>query len=170
MAYTVTKCYGEIGLKIKLWVKYLIAGILAAVFVAVDQLTKLAIDSRLITGTEIKVIDGILHFTYVKNRGAAFGILQGQRVVFLLFTIVVILIGVWFVKKYKPDNMWFLTGACLVLGGGVGNMIDRLFLGYVRDFINVAFIDFPIFNFADCLICIGAGLLMVYAFRTVDES
>ena len=137
--------------------------LLFILIVAFDQLTKYLAVATLSLGEEACVISGILSFNYIQNRGAAFGMLQGGRVFFIILTIVVFVGAVYYIIKMRPVSHLEKTALCFIAGGAIGNFIDRLFLGYVRDFIRVDFIDFPVFNIADCFVCIGAGLYILYA-------
>ncbi len=135
-----------------------------AVFAAgilLDQLTKLLIASLMELGETIPLLEGVLHITYVRNPGAAFGMLAEDRWVFLLVSTVTILaIGIYlFVTKSK--NPFFITALAMILSGGVGNMIDRLAFGEVVDFIDFRLINFAVFNGADSFVCVGAALLFL---------
>ena len=113
--------------------------------------------------SNIDFIKGVISFTYTENVGAAFSIFSGRVVFLILFSIVFIgvfvAVDIWF----KEKNWWFATGISLVIGGAIGNLIDRVFLGYVRDFISFDIVkDFAICNFADCCITIGCVLIGIY--------
>ena len=111
----------------------------------------------------IIVIKNILSFTYTENVGAAFSMFSGQVVFLILFSIIFICVFVAIDFMYKEKNWWFVTGISLVLGGAIGNLIDRIFLGYVRDFISFDLIkNFAICNFADCCITIGCVCIGIY--------
>ena len=142
--------------------------VLAAIFiVAFDQITKILTSSLFELGEIKNIIPQVLSFTYIRNEGAAFGILQGARVFFIIVTLAVILGALVYVIKTKPKSLLEKWALCLMAGGAVGNLIDRAIFGYVRDFILVEFIDFPVFNIADCFVCIGAGLYILYAFSDI---
>ncbi len=145
--------------------------ILAAIFiVAFDQITKI-LTSRIFSLGESKVIiPNILSFANVHNEGAAFGILQGARVFFIIMTLAVILLVTIYIVRTKPQSKLERWALCFMAGGAVGNFIDRAAFGYVRDFIQVEFIDFPVFNIADCFVCIGAGLYILYAFSDMFKK
>ena len=166
-----TMYYGEIALKLKLRAKYLIFAILAAVFTVVDQMSKewIVNVTENVEGRGFTVIKGIINFTFVKNDGASMGLFGGQRIFLILVTVAVFAFGLWYFIKNRPDNMLFLSATSLIASGAVGNLIDRIQLGYVRDFIDLDFVNFYIFNFADCAICVGAGLLILYAFINIKE-
>ncbi len=108
--------------------------------------------------------DGLLlNFTYLENRGAAFGMLQNRRTLFLILTIVIV-IGLiyYFIKNYKSNPRMLNIAFALIISGAIGNFYDRLVQAYVVDFIEFAFINFPIFNVADILVTLGAALLIIY--------
>lgn len=111
---------------------------------------------------EIVVIPHILSFSYVENKGAAFGILADSRWLFMLMSALLLTVLILLIKFSKINHPLFLISASMILGGGIGNMIDRIFVGYVVDFIKATFIDFPVFNIADCAVVIGTVLFAVY--------
>ncbi|MBQ8002480.1 MAG: signal peptidase II [Clostridia bacterium] len=158
-------------MKIKTWVKYTIFGFITAVLTLIDQLTKIwMVDiAQGIEGKGIVVIKNVLNFTYLKNDGASMGLFGGQRVPLIIMTLVIFAAGIYYFVKKRPDNWLLLSAVSLVASGAVGNLIDRITLGYVRDFIDLQFINFYIFNFADCAICVGAALLIIYAFLNVKD-
>lgn len=104
----------------------------------------------------------VLHLTYAENTGAAFGILKDSRWVFIIISSVAILGMIIFMIFQRNKNILFLISAGMIIGGGIGNMIDRILYGYVVDFIDFTLINFAIFNGADSFICIGAALLFIY--------
>ena len=139
----------------------------ALLIIALDQITKILITSYFKLGEAKSIIKGVLSLTYVRNEGAAFGILQGARVFFIVLTIIVLLGAIYYIVKMRPRSPLEKTALCFIAGGAIGNFIDRAILGYVRDFIMTDFIDFPVFNIADCFLCIGAGLYILYAFSDI---
>lgn len=142
---------------------YLLMGLFAALVVAADQITKYLISSNLDLGQVVPVWDGVVHLTRVHNYGAAFSSFQGMRwlfaVVFLVFTVAII----W---EFSKKRMGFSTFDrwCIIsmFAGGLGNMIDRMWLGYVVDMIEVEFVNFAVFNVADCFVTCGSILLLVH--------
>ena len=139
--------------------------IILAVLVAADQLTKYLTVSNLAPGESADLIKGVFRFTYIRNEGAAFGILSEHRWVFLILSTAAIAGIVFFVLKYRPKSRLVMTSLTLIAAGGIGNMIDRVRLGYVIDFLD--FCAFPklwmwIFNVADSCVVIGSGLLFLY--------
>ncbi|MBO7148799.1 MAG: signal peptidase II [Clostridia bacterium] len=143
--------------------KRLLALIVIVMSVICDYYTKLSAVTKLKdTGLgSFDIFPDILSFTYHENRGAAFGMLSESRWVFMLVSsIAIIALGVYlFVFNSKSTLGAISLG--LIMGGGIGNMIDRIKLGYVVDFIYFEPIDFPIFNFADICVTIGAALLIL---------
>ena len=135
----------------------------AILIIALDQITKILTVKNLRFGEVKGIIPNILSFTYVKNKGAAFGILQGARIFFIVLTIIVLIGAIYYIVKMRPTSRLEKWALALIAGGAVGNFIDRAYFGFVRDFIMVEFIDFPVFNIADCFVCIGAGLYILYA-------
>lgn len=144
-----------------------------AIFFAIitlDQISKVLITSAFSPGQGTIVIKGILDFLYVRNEGAAFGMLQGAGWFFIIVTVAAISAAIIYIVKAKPSSKLERMALAFISGGAIGNFIDRVALGYVRDFIAVSFINFPVFNIADCFVCIGAGLYILYtlidAFKT----
>ena len=136
----------------------------AALIVILDQFTKYLTVAKIPLGTAVPAIPGLFQFTYVQNTGMAFSMLQGGRWFFLVMTIVALAVMVLAVKKKwvnHPTGLWALAS---IAGGAVGNLIDRLFLGYVIDMIEVTFMEFAVFNVADSFVVCGAILLVIYAF------
>ena len=127
-----------------------------------DQITKwLAVEYLIPIGT-VPIIKDALHLTYVENPGAAFGMMQNSRWIFLLVSTVAIIAIIIYLIKFAPKNKLALLSLAFILGGGIGNMIDRVALGYVVDFIDFRLINFAVFNVADSFVCVGAALLIIY--------
>lgn len=138
--------------------------VLAIVILLLDQGTKIWAE-RALSCQPLVLIPGALELTYLENRGAVWGLMQGWRIVFLVATFVFLCILVWFYAKKRKD-MTVLTRVILSLlfAGAIGNLIDRVFLGYVRDMIYFSLINFPVFNVADSAITIAAALLVIETF------
>ncbi len=139
--------------------------IIAALCIGVDQLTKYLAVSALYPDGSVDVIEGVFRFTYVENRGAAFGSLTEHRWIFLVFSTVLILVLIGYTVWKRPKGWLQCISLGMLIGGGIGNMIDRIALGYVVDFLD--FCAFPelwkwVFNGADTFVCIGTGLLMIW--------
>lgn len=137
---------------------------LAILILLIDQGTKIWAASSLCC-RPLVLLPGALELTYVENRGAVWGLMQGWRIVFLVATFLFLGVLLWFYGK-KRKEMTNLTRIILALlfSGAVGNLIDRVFLGYVRDMIFVRLINFPVFNVADSAITIAAALLIIETF------
>ena len=152
-------------------VKIILPIIILTILVAIDQITKLIAVERLMPIGTYPVIPGILSFTYLENRGAGFGILQGARWFFVAVTIVTLIaIAYYYIKlpQKKPFN-YIRVGLVIIAAGAIGNGIDRLLNGFVVDFIHLRFINFPVFNIADIYVTVGAVLLAVLALFFVKE-
>ena len=138
---------------------------LMAVTVILDQVSKYIVIANIGLHESIEIIPGILRFTYIQNDGAAFGSMDDHRWVFMLLSTVAIVAILVFLFWKKPQDKLLLSALIMVTGGGIGNMIDRVALGYVIDFID--FCAFPkiwmwIFNVADSFVCVGAGVLALW--------
>ena len=133
----------------------------AAVLVGVDQLIKRWATAVLLPKTAMTLIPGVLELRYFLNDGMAFSMLAGKQKLLIAATSLMLLGVLWmlFARKLTPLERVAWT---LVLGGGIGNLIDRIATGVVVDYINVLFMNFAIFNFADICVCVGVGLLMVW--------
>lgn len=129
--------------------------------VAADAVSKVLAAAYLADGV-VTVIPGVLEFTYVENRGAAFGMLAEHRWVFLAASSVAIVAILGYLLVKRPQSRLIRVSLALIAGGGVGNMIDRVARGYVTDFINATFVDFYVFNIADSCVCVGCGLLIIW--------
>jgi signal peptidase II len=148
--------------------------VVLAAAVAADQLTKYLVDSGMEVGGSVDLIPGVLRLTYVRNEGAAFGMLAEHRWVFIVLSLLTIAGIVYYVVRYRPRSAWMMCSLTLVTAGGIGNMIDRLSLGYVIDFVDFyAFGELWkwVFNVADACVCVGAFLLALKLLTdTVRES
>ena len=143
--------------------QYLFMGLMAAGVVVADQLSKLWVVQNIPLFNQIPVIPGLVHLTYVQNTGAAWSSFQGQIWLFALIFAVFTAAIIWeFSKKSMPFTTFERWCIAAVYAGGLGNMIDRIRLGYVVDMIEVEFIQFPVFNVADCFISCGCIALLVH--------
>ena len=139
-----------------------IAVLIIAALIAVDQGLKfLAIEYLQPIGS-FPVLDGVLQLSYVENTGAAFGMFSEHTTLLSVFTAIVVVVGLaLLLSGWLRDNL-ARAAAVLILAGGAGNLIDRVARGFVVDYIEPLFVDFAVFNFADMLVCVGAGLLILY--------
>lgn len=130
-----------------------------------DQITKYLALTKLVNKKPIVLIENLLELHFVKNYGAAFGIMQNQRVFFIVITTIVLLVmSIYMIQKRNKLTNIVKVAIGFLLGGALGNLIDRVKLGYVIDFIKVdlgKLYDFPVFNVADIFIVIGTGLLIL---------
>lgn len=143
--------------------------ILSAVIVAVDQIIKYLIYENLRPMDRATVIDGIFSLVYSENRGAAFGIFQNGTMVFTVITIVLIGVFMYLLIAKKFQGKLFIAAVILIIGGGVGNLIDRMCRGFVIDYLSLSFFP-PICNFADYCITIGAFLFMLCILFMPDKQ
>jgi signal peptidase II len=144
--------------------KAIIGMILSVVLIVIDQMTKLMAIHGLMNQQPFVILDGILELHYLENRGAAFGILQGKKAFFIIFTILVLAFIAYIYLKRIPDKKKFrlLDGICILFfAGAVGNFIDRVFRNYVVDFFYFKLIDFPIFNVADIYVTVAAFAMII---------
>ncbi|MGV8146472.1 MAG: signal peptidase II [Alkaliphilus sp.] len=131
--------------------------ILIIIILALDKITKLLAIEYLQPIRTLPIIEDIFHLTYLENRGAAFGILQGQRIFFLIATTVVVIAIVIFMYKFKKMHRPMKLGLNLIVAGAIGNLIDRIRFGFVVDFFD--FRIWPVFNIADSAVVVGAILV-----------
>lgn len=138
--------------------------LLAALVVVIDQATKYYVVQNFYVGESVPVIHNVFHWTFILNPGAAFGMLEGSRWLFVLIALAVVS-GVWFMRKEIAQNGVFACiGTALFAGGAVGNLIDRTLHGVVIDFFD--FRIWPVFNVADIAICTGVGLIIWSILKT----
>ena len=139
-----------------LWMVLAVGGI-----VVLDQWTKFLVVAQIPLYGHVEAVPGLFHLTYVQNTGAAFSLFEGMQWLFALIFVVFTVLALWdYFKKlmpFSPFERWMIAA---IYGGGLGNMIDRLRLGYVVDMIAVDFMDFPVFNVADCFITCGCVALI----------
>ena len=140
--------------------QYAIYSAIILVGIGLDQLTKWLAVKFLSPIDTLPLIKGVLHLTYVENRGAAFGMLADHRWIFIAVSTVTILGMGFALYAGFMNNKLYTVATAMIISGGIGNMIDRTALGYVVDFIDFRLINFAVFNGADSFVCIGAGLLV----------
>lgn len=137
--------------------------IVALIVIGLDQWTKWLVVQRMEVGETIKIIDDFLYLTSHRNRGAAWGILEGQMWLFYIITVIVVCGILYYMNKHAKGKPLLGISLAFILGGAIGNFIDRLFRKEVVDFINTYIFtyDFPIFNIADSALTIGVILLLI---------
>lgn len=129
--------------------------------IILDQITKILAEVFLKSNGTFPIIKNALHLTYVENRGAAFGMLADSRWLFMVVSVVAILVFGAYLYLGHAESTLSAVALAMMTSGGIGNMIDRIFRGYVIDFIDFRLINFAVFNGADSLVCVGAGLLIL---------
>lgn len=137
--------------------------LLALAVILLDQWTKWLVVKKMELYDSITLIDNFLYFTSFRNKGAAWGILQNQMVFFYIITIIVIIGIIYYLHKHVRDNILQGIAIAFILGGAIGNFVDRLFRKEVVDFIDVMIFsyDFPIFNLADSFLVVGVGSIFI---------
>lgn len=150
---------------------WLIPAITAVILIGVDQATKYLALVKLKPISSMTMADGFLNLTFVENRGVAFGMFSGQRWFILLLTAVITVVLLYFYSKLpKTKEYKFVRMAMvLVFAGAIGNMIDRVFRGYVVDFFEFAFVRFPVFNVADIFVVVGVFILAFLILFVIKE-
>lgn len=149
-----------------------IAVIVAVLLVGLDQVTKYLALMHLKPVGSITFVEGFMDFTFVENRGVAFGMFSGQKWFILLLTGVIVAVMVYYFVRlpHSRQFQWVRGAMVLVLAGAVGNMIDRIFRGYVVDFFEFTFFDWPVFNVADIYVVVGVILLAILILFVVKEE
>lgn len=138
-----------------------------AVLTAADQVIKLFVERFLAPVGTAEFINGFIGWNYVRNTGAAFGSFSDNTVLLSVVTGTVLLAGIVLIAMKKVKSKFCLVCAVMIISGGLGNLIDRVLKGYVVDFIDLQFMDFAVFNFADILVTVGAFALMFYVIADI---
>lgn len=136
---------------------------IALLIVILDQLTKFLIKQNFQLNQSIPIIKNVLHLTYTTNTGSAFGLFKGFNIFFILFSLIVIIVIFYFIKDIKENERLMQFAVGLLLGGTIGNLIDRIYYGSVIDFID--FRIWPIFNVADSAVTISVILLIILLWK-----
>lgn len=139
----------------------IIALLVAAVLLGVDQLTKYFVLQKLKPVGSVTIISGLLEFSYIENTGIAFGLFKNTKWLIIALTVVAFAAIATVLFRYKSHTALSYVASTLLIAGGIGNLIDRLLYGFVVDFIHVMFFDY-IFNFADCCVTVGAVLFVLH--------
>ena len=154
--------------------------ILILALIGIDQLTKLLVRTSLSSSRSIEIIGGFFNLTYVENRGAAFGLLQNMKVFFVAVALIVAIVGLVYIHKSKSKDKSRSRkdiriarinrlAVSTIIGGAIGNLIDRLWLGYVVDFFDFRFIWSYVFNFADILVVVGTVFFCISMFMLGED-
>lgn len=144
--------------------------IITLLVIAVDQLSKWIVIKQMELSEQITVIENFFYITSHRNKGAAWGILQGQMWFFYIVTAIVVVGIIYYMQKYARNNIFMLISLSLILGGAIGNFIDRLLRKEVVDFLDFIIFkyDYPIFNIADSALVVGVILIIIATF--IDEK
>ncbi len=146
---------------------YIILGIVVLIL---DIMTKLVAELNLCSVDTVAIWENVFHFTYVENRGIAFGLFSDARLLFIVFSILILIILAVVYTKTPVRTRWMKVGTALIYGGALGNLLERLAKGYVVDFIDFRLINFPVFNIADIAVCVGAVMLVIHFFVSDNEN
>ena len=138
-----------------------------AVLTPADQVIKLFVERFLAPVGTAEFINGFIGWNYVRNTGAAFGSFSDNTVLLSVVTGAVLLVGIVLIAMKKVKSKFCLVCAVMIISGGLGNLIDRVLKGYVVDFIDLQFMNFAVFNFADILVTVGAFALMFYVIADI---
>lgn len=144
--------------------------LIAFIIIIIDQLTKWIVVTYMELHEQITIIENFFYLTSHRNKGAAWGILQDQMVFFYIVTVIVVLGIIYYMEKHAKDHKSLALALSFILGGAIGNFIDRLFRKEVVDFLDFIIFtyDYPIFNIADSSLVVGVILLIIITFR--DEK
>ena len=147
----------------------MIYAIIIAAVIVLDRIVKALIRNGFEPGDTVAVLGDFFHITYVQNKGVAFSMLYGHQTAILILTgVLIAAVLVFLIGFNKKFPVMFNLGLALVCGGGLSNIIDRAVYGYVVDMLD--FGSFPVFNAADVCICVGSGLMLLYAFRSMKDD
>lgn len=132
----------------------------------IDRTSKILALNYLAMGESIPIIKGVFHLTYAENTGAAFSMLSKNTNFLVIVTLILIIaLVLYFYRELKANsNKFYLSGLCFILGGAIGNLIDRIYFGFVVDYFDFCLINFAIFNVADSFICVGVALMAISLF------
>ena len=142
--------------------------IISIILLCIDQISKLLVVNLLTKTDSITIIKNFFYLTYINNDGAAFSILVGKRIFLILIAVLVTVMLIRYIKKNNIQNKLELVSISLIIGGSLGNLMDRVVRGYVIDFLDFKIFNynFPIFNLADVCITLGVILLSIHYFKT----
>lgn len=144
--------------------------ILAIILLSIDQLTKHLTVNQLAEFESVPVIESVLSFTRYHNTGGPWSLFDGIPALFVVATFAIFAFEIWYLRKHELRSKTGRIACAMINSGAIGNLIDRIFRGYVVDMIEVKFIDYPIFNFADCCIVVGCVLLCIYVIFYSEDN
>ena len=144
--------------------------ILTIIFLIIDIVSKLVVSKLMNIYDSIVVIKNFFYITYVRNTGAAWSIFEGKTLGLIIISLIIISFIIYYIFKHKPNSKLERVGYAMILGGSLGNLLDRIVYGYVVDFLDFYILgyDYPIFNLADSFIFVGVMLLIIYTWRCSD--
>ena len=139
---------------------------------ALDQITKIMVETTMNLKDSIEIIKGFFSITYVQNTGAAWSIMEGQMWFFYIITVVALVVMIYIFKDTKEHQWWLRMAVILLIAGTLGNFIDRVAFQYVRDFLDFIILgyDFPVFNVADISLCIGVGMVALETLLSKEDT
>ena len=143
--------------------------ILSVIMVISDLATKYLVTSSMALNETLPLIDNIFHLTYVRNSGAAFSMLSGQRIILILLPLLIISVIIIYIIFKRPTNKSLMLSFTMIVSGGIGNLIDRIKYGYVIDFFDFRLINFPVFNVADIFVTLGAAIFIILLLFSKEE-
>ncbi len=154
-------------------IRFIIDLVIIAFLIGLDQFTKMLAVAALKDKPAIKILDRVFELSYLENRGAAFGMLQNQKIYFVVIAVIMCIVVCYMLIKMPLDTKYFLLRACMVLigAGAIGNLIDRVTLNYVVDFFYFVLINFPIFNVADIYVsvaCVVLAIIILFVYKDED--
>ena len=140
--------------------KHISCAVMIVLIVAFDQFTKYLAKTHL-QNSAVVFIKNFVKFQYAENTGMAFSMFSGARWIFVVLTIIICAVGLWYLFSDRCADLWYYWSIAVIISGGIGNLIDRALYGYVVDFIEPLFVDFAIFNIADSAVTLGSAVLIV---------
>lgn len=141
-----------------LYMKY---GLFGAGILLLDQITKYIIRVTMSAGESVPVLGDFFRLTFVKNTGAAFSMLRGERILLIVIPLIVAAGAIWYFRSHPGKHWLFYTSWTMIIAGGIGNLIDRIVFGWVTDMLDFSIFP-PVFNIADIGVTVGCGLFMIY--------
>lgn len=146
--------------------------ILTIIFLIIDIVSKLVVSNLMVVGDSIVVISNFFYITYVRNTGAAWSIFSDKTLGIIIVSLIIITLIIYYILKNRPKSRIEMVGYSMILGGALGNLIDRVIYGYVIDFLDFYIFgyNYPIFNLADTFIFIGVLVLILYTWRCKDGN
>lgn len=143
--------------------------VIIAILIGLDQIIKYWALNYLQEAVSISVISNIFNLTYVENRGAAFGMLQNNQTIFIIVATIASCYGLYYLHNKKVNNIGKI-GILLVISGAIGNLIDRIKLGFVVDYLDFHIIWSYVFNLADCFVVVGTIFLCIYIIKSEEDK